>query len=178
MKLKLLFVSLILISSFSLIAQQEGIVRLDVGPAYGSKSGATSTLDDTGKAGASLGLEYFFSEKLSAHVGYTRFFNSNIEVFGSDLQLWLSTIDFDLRYYFSTEPTLVYGFAGFSSASAHVKFDGESESASENAFNAGLGFTFPLGDNVGFNLQGKWHKLPDAGQFVANGGLSFIIGGN
>ncbi len=178
MKLKLLFISLILISSFSLHAQEEGIFRIDGGLAYGSKSGADSNGEESGKLGWSLGLEYFFSDKVSAHVGHTRFFKSNIELdfISTNIDIWLTTIDFDLRYYFSTDPTLVYGFAGFSSVKAHAEIDGTSESAGENGFNAGLGVIFPISDKVGFNLQGKWHKLPEEGQFIGNAGLTFIIG--
>lgn len=180
MKLKSLFILFIIISSFSLHAQEEGIFRLDGGLAYGSKAGVDSNGEEAGKLGWSLGLEYFFSDQVSAHVGHSRFFKSSVEFdfINADFDIWLTTIDFDLRYYFSTDPTLVYGFVGFSSATGHIEFDGTKETAGENAFNAGLGVVFPMSDKVGFNLQGKWHKLPDAGQFIGNAGLSFIIGSN
>ena len=176
MKTNLTIILVAFFCTFTAQAQEQGVFKFDGGLAYGSKSGTNNNFDDEGKLGWSIGAEYFFSDIVSGHIGYTRFSKSSLDFSGiATIDIWLTTVDFDLRYYFSSDATLIYGLVGFSSVTAHAEIDGEKASEGENGFNAGLGAIIPMSDKVGFNLQGKWHKLPDAGQFVANAGISFRV---
>lgn len=172
---KLILIVVLAMTLSNLYAQEEGIFRINGGLAFGTKAGTESDLSDSkGSIGFNVGGEYLVSDNVGLSASYTQFEKSSVNFLGVSMDVWISSLDFDLRYYVSTE-TPVYIFAGLSAVKATAKAQGVKESESETGLNLGVGTIIPFSDKVGLNLQGKYHKLPEDDQFVFNAGIAIRL---
>ena len=179
--LTLVFVTL----AFSIAqAQEKGKFRINGGLSYGSKFGIEEDFSDTkGALGFNLGAEVLVTDNIGLALGYSQFAKQNASIsedgFTLDADVWFSTIDFDLRYYFIKDAPQVYAIVGYSNVKATVEVSlfgfSEKDSDTENALNLGMGAIFPLSEKIGISSQIKWHKMPDEGHVVANLGVVFQL---
>lgn len=183
-KLHLLSLALIILSLASVQAQEKGSFRVNGGLTYGSKFGLEEDFSDSkGALGFNIGAEYLISTNIGFALGYSQFAKQNATIeedgFTLDAEVWVSTIDVDLRYYFLNNGPQVYGLIGYSNVkvTAEVSLFGYSEkdSETENALNLGIGAIFPLSEKFGINAQTKWHKMPEEGHVVAHLGVVFQL---
>ncbi|SMD37071.1 Opacity protein [Reichenbachiella faecimaris] len=175
---------LITISLETVEAQEKGTFRVNGGLTYGSKFGVEEDFSDSkGALGFNLGAEYLVGEDIGLALGYSQYAKQNAtfseDGFTIDAEVWVSTIDFDLRYYFLSDAVQVYGLLGYSNVkvTAEISLFGftEKDSETDNAFNLGMGAMFPLSEKVAINTQAKWHKMSEEGHFVANLGIMFQL---
>lgn len=156
-------------------AQTEGDFRLNGGLAYGSEAGF-----DGGGAGINVGLEYFFTDVISAAPSYTYFFESTEDVLGTEFSARLSSINIDGRYYFQTDGFQAYGLAGIAILAINTTtpdFFGTGTietSDSETGLNIGAGIVYPLSEKIGLNGQLKY-QTPGEGQLVLNAGVAIAL---
>lgn len=130
MKSKFLLTSLAFICIlFTSSAQSQGDFRAGAGLGF-----ATGPFGGDGTIGFGANVEYLFKSDLSGSLEYYSFtkdsFTSNI-------------LDINVRYYFVTGSTQVYGNAGLSSLGGDVD--------STLGINLGAGAIFPLADSFGIS---------------------------
>ncbi|MEM8569094.1 MAG: outer membrane beta-barrel protein [Bacteroidota bacterium] len=175
----------ILFTAFSVLAftvavnaQEQGLVRLNTGLAFGSEAGF-----DASGFGINVGGEYFFTDVISAAPSYTYFFEDSEDILGFENSVRLSSINLDGRYYFLTDDIQVYGLFGiaFLSINGELQFVdlfGAVETVefddNETGVNFGGGIVYPLSDKVGLNGQLKY-QTPGDGQLVINAGVAINL---
>ncbi len=168
MKKQLLFIALMVITISQIYAQ--GQTRIGAHAGFGTA--------DLGLGFGAQG-EFSLSDKLSIAPAFTYWTGKSSDVGGFKVEVGGWNLDGDLRYYFTTEGTSIYGLAGLSYASvkATVGVPGTSASASASTIglNVGAGMNFNTGGKVIPNLEVKYNT-PFAAIFIL-AGIGFPIGG-
>ncbi len=152
---------------YSANAQETGEIRAGVGLAYGTQATIDLTNGDgKGALGINIGLEYFFTDIISAAPSYTFFFKE--EEGGASFST--SSFNLDGRYYFSDG--MFYGLFGLSFAAAKAEVSGfGSATDNETGINIGGGAMIPIGDALYFNGQAKYNTPFE--QLVIQAGVAY-----
>ncbi len=156
-KLQLILAALLFVT-ISANAQEKGAFRAQVGGLIGTATAIQDDGDFGIGLGINLGAEYFVSDAVSIAPGYDLFFESSVDVGGTELSSNFSSINVDGRYYFGSSDVEIYGLVGvsFASSTTTVPLFGE-VSANDTGLNIGAGVNFPMSDNVFLNGQVKYN---------------------
>ncbi|SMD37870.1 Outer membrane protein beta-barrel domain-containing protein [Reichenbachiella faecimaris] len=170
MKTKLLALALVgLFAINGAMAQEQGDMRAGLGVVLGTKAG----FDEDGEKlgfGLAPSFEYMITDAISGAVSYDWYFKSSVG--GVDINI--SYLNIDGRYYFMTGDTQVYGLAGLGFGMSKVSAGGGSVSDSEAGLNIGAGAVFPMSDALGINAQAKYQTAGD-GQLAITAGVVYTF---
>ncbi len=180
---------LILISSFAFA--QEGKMTLGVGAELALPSGDFGDFAGTGFGGTANFL-YHMNEQMaiSGTVGYISWGGKSLDLgFLGKYEYSYSAIPVLAggRYYFSTGDSRLYGSAeigmymfSFTVTVPSYEFYGvtfpggeTTESSSEFVIAPGIGYEMKIGDNLYFDITGKYIMISDANNIGVRAGISF-----
>lgn len=170
MKTKLLALALVgLFAINGAMAQEQGDMRAGLGLVLGTKAGFDEGGEKLG-IGLAPSFEYMITDVISGAVSYDWYFKSSV----GSVDINVSYLNIDGRYYFMTDDVQVYGLAGLGIGMSKVKVGGDSESDSETGLNLGAGANFPLSDALGLNAEAKYQTAGE-GQLAIKAGVFFTF---
>ncbi|WP_158858376.1 hypothetical protein [Lunatibacter salilacus] len=154
---KLLFFFAIALTTTHGYAQEQGDIRIQAGSDYGYRSELF---------GVNLGGEYFVDKRTSFAPNFTIY----LPEYGG-----ASSLNLDLRYYF-TEGTLQwYGLAGFTNNWLTVEFtDGSRRTSGRQGANIGAGGVLKFAERFAFNPEIKL-QAQNRGQGVFRLGMVYFV---
>ncbi|MCF6361736.1 MAG: porin family protein [Cyclobacteriaceae bacterium] len=174
-KIILLALGFLLLIGAQSIAQTKGQSRILISYALGTQS----SISDTGELGMGSGItatgEYYIFDKFALVTSYTFFFESTVNVAGTDYSIDANAFNIDAKYYLLNKAIGIYGLFGVSFASANLRINGLDLETSSNktGINAGGGIDFRLGKRFVLNAQAKYHAPLE--QMVYNAGIGFTF---